>query len=107
MSNEIELQPGQTPEIKRDDSSASRGTDTEVENEEKRQTTDTNVEEGLEGQSLSAPINETQALQQWNKPRINLWRYMATLLGFVIMGMNDAAIGVSSYRFIFGELFLG
>lgn len=40
------------------------------------------------------PTNTSEALQQWNKPRINLYRYLATLLGFIIMGMNDAAYGV-------------
>lgn len=37
----------------------------------------------------------TEILQQWNKPQINVWRYLACLLGFVIMGANDAAYGVT------------
>ncbi|TVY47342.1 Bypass of stop codon protein [Lachnellula occidentalis] len=32
-------------------------------------------------------------LEQWNRPRINIYRYLATLYSFVIMGMNDAAYG--------------
>lgn len=36
----------------------------------------------------------TEALQQWNNPRINIWRYLAAVLGFIVMGMNDAAYGV-------------
>ncbi|TVY16730.1 hypothetical protein LARI1_G004638 [Lachnellula arida] len=33
-------------------------------------------------------------LEKWNRPRINIYRYLATLYSFVIMGMNDAAYGV-------------
>lgn len=36
-----------------------------------------------------------ERLQRWNEPGGNKWRYMATLWGFFIMGMNDAAYGVS------------
>ena len=38
---------------------------------------------------------DTRGLEQWNRPRINIYRYLATLYSFVIMGMNDAAYGVS------------
>lgn len=34
--------------------------------------------------------------EQWNSPRVNAYRYFATLLAFTIMGMNDAAYGVSN-----------
>jgi hypothetical protein len=34
-------------------------------------------------------------LEKWNEPRINMWRFFATLFSFIIMGMNDGAIGVS------------
>lgn len=36
-------------------------------------------------------------LEKWNRPRINIYRYLATLYSFVIMGMNDAAYGVSGH----------
>ncbi len=35
------------------------------------------------------------ALVRWNKPRINIYRYLAANFSFIIMGMNDAAYGVS------------
>jgi hypothetical protein len=41
------------------------------------------------------PVTETPELEIWNKPRINMYRYLATLYTFIIMGMNDAAYGVS------------
>lgn len=50
-------------------------------------------------EQIDSPIEETQSfetLERWNKPRINLYRYLASLYSFVIMGMNDAAYGVSS-----------
>jgi len=31
--------------------------------------------------------NESPALQRWNHPRINIYRYLATLLSFINMGM--------------------
>jgi hypothetical protein len=33
-------------------------------------------------------------LEHWNKPRINTWRFLATLLSFLMMGGNDGAFGV-------------
>lgn len=35
-----------------------------------------------------------EVLEQWNNPRINLYRYLATIYSFIILGMNDAAYGV-------------
>jgi len=35
-------------------------------------------------------------LERWNEPRVNKYRYFAALYGFVLMGMNDAASGVST-----------
>jgi hypothetical protein len=32
-------------------------------------------------------------LQQWNHPRVNLWRVLTTMWCFILMGMNDGAIG--------------
>jgi hypothetical protein len=42
-----------------------------------------------------SPVTETPKLEIWNKPRINMYRYLSTLYTFIIMGMNDAAYGVS------------
>lgn len=33
-------------------------------------------------------------LERWNQPRVNAFRFIATLLSLFIMGMNDACIGV-------------
>lgn len=33
-------------------------------------------------------------LQRWNEPRVNIYRFFTTLLSFIIMGMNDGAVGV-------------
>jgi hypothetical protein len=41
------------------------------------------------------PENEVEILQQWNSPRINLWRVLATFFSFFVFGMNDGANGVS------------
>ena len=46
-----------------------------------------------------SPVLGREGLQQWNRPRINLYRYLATLFGFIVMGVNDSASGVSSDRF--------
>lgn len=48
--------------------------------------------------SLPSPITATEQLQEWNYPRVNLWRTLAAFWGFIIMGANDAAVGVSDYR---------
>ena len=41
------------------------------------------------------PTDESTKLERWNQPRINMYRYLTTLLCFINMGMNDAAYGVS------------
>lgn len=43
-----------------------------------------------------SPVDDEEVLERWNTPRINLWRYLAALYSFIIMGMNDAAYGVSA-----------
>ena len=58
---------------------------------------------GMGGLSVSmepAEIREDVSgpLVQWNKPRINFYRYLAALYSFLTMGMNDAAYGVSRMR---------
>jgi hypothetical protein len=47
------------------------------------------------GNGSSAPDTATNALEQWNFPRTNLWRFLATLFSFFVLGLNDAAFGVS------------
>lgn len=50
-------------------------------------------QEAQEAQVEEKQTPLTNTRQQWNEPRINVYRYLATLLGFIIMGMNDAANG--------------
>jgi hypothetical protein len=40
------------------------------------------------------PEPTVDTLEQWNNPRINTWRFLATLLSFLMMGGNDGAFGV-------------
>ena len=40
------------------------------------------------------PAEDAQ-LERWNASRTNVVRFGVTLFGFVIMGMNDAVLGVS------------
>ncbi|KAI9870117.1 MAG: hypothetical protein M1830_004663, partial [Pleopsidium flavum] len=42
---------------------------------------------------LPGPTTAVTSLQTWNNPRINIWRILATFVGFIIMGANDAAYG--------------
>lgn len=35
-------------------------------------------------------------LQKWNEPRVNIFRFFATLYSFIILGMNDGVMGVST-----------
>jgi hypothetical protein len=39
--------------------------------------------------------DEMNKLDRWNQPRINMYRYFTTLFCLILMGMNDAAYGVS------------
>ncbi|KAI6714917.1 major facilitator superfamily transporter [Diplocarpon mali] len=39
------------------------------------------------------PQHVNYRLERWNQPKINAYRYLSALFTFVIMGMNDAAIG--------------
>lgn len=54
--------------------------------------------------SLPSPTTATEHLQQWNFPRVNLWRTLAAFWGFIIMGANDAVVGVSDHRFFFSKV---
>ncbi|MCJ1363620.1 hypothetical protein MMC16_002727 [Acarospora aff. strigata] len=42
---------------------------------------------------LPGPTTAVAPLQTWNKPRSNIWKILATFVGFIIMGANDAAYG--------------
>lgn len=53
-----------------------------------------NVEQQVSRDDTS-PAVISPTLEKWNKPNINIYRYLATIFSFVIMGMNDAAYGVS------------
>lgn len=44
---------------------------------------------------LPPPSTAVSQLQKWNFPRINMWRVFATFYSFIILGLNDAAYGVS------------
>ena len=39
------------------------------------------------------PATAVAVLEQWNRPRINMYRTFATFYSFIILGMNDAAYG--------------
>lgn len=38
---------------------------------------------------------EHAAREKWNESRTNIFRFSVALFGFIIMGMNDAVLGVS------------
>ena len=42
----------------------------------------------------SLPSITVEVLQEWNNPRINMYRVFATFYSFFIFGMNDGAYGV-------------
>ena len=43
---------------------------------------------------LPRPVTAAEVLQRWNKPRINIWRFVVMNYCFYMMGLNDAAVGV-------------
>jgi hypothetical protein len=49
------------------------------------------------GDEAPIPLTERERheaqLEKWNEPRINMWRVFGTMFSFIIMGMNDGAIG--------------
>jgi hypothetical protein len=59
------------------------------------------VEESKE-EAENSP-NEINELEKWNHPRINMYRYLTTLFCLILMGMNDAAYGVSLSKAILKE----
>ena len=44
---------------------------------------------------LPAPSTTVFAVERWNKPQANIYRTLAVLFAFIVMGANDAAYGVS------------
>jgi hypothetical protein len=50
---------------------------------------------------LSVHDRERPVQEQWNNPKSNAYRYFASLFAFTIMGMNDAAYGVSKLQLAF------
>lgn len=53
-----------------------------------------------EAQHVSAPArlatprqDRTVELEEWSQPRVNRYRYLATVFGLGVMGMNDACLG--------------
>jgi hypothetical protein len=47
---------------------------------------------GGDGLVVESAVTE---VEQWNNPKINIARLGAAFWGFIIMGANDAAVGVS------------
>lgn len=59
-------------------------------------TTSGDNETGLQGEGDTPGSRSPQeTLERWNDTRINVFRYLATLFSFIILGMSDAAYGVS------------
>jgi hypothetical protein len=50
--------------------------------------------EGVATEELPRPVTAVEALQRWNKPRINVWRFMVMNYCFYMMGLDAAAVGV-------------
>lgn len=44
-----------------------------------------------------APHNPNGGHQNWNKPRSNTWKTLATFWSFFVMGANDSSSGVSAF----------
>lgn len=42
----------------------------------------------------SSPVPGAGERQGWNNPKVNMWRFMATIFCFLVLGANDAAVGV-------------
>lgn len=45
-------------------------------------------------ENIHPPEEVVDQLQQWNHPRINIARLSSACWGFIVMGANDAAVGV-------------
>jgi hypothetical protein len=71
-----------------------RITSAAVVEDETKQVVDSVLESARE--KVDSTVSSSSRLEQWNEPRINVYRYIAALYTFVIMGMNDSAYGVSA-----------
>jgi hypothetical protein len=50
---------------------------------------------GMKAEDELPVSNGTESsLEHWNNPKINTWRFLATLWSFWMMGANDGAFGV-------------
>lgn len=58
---------------------------------EKMQQEQRDIETAIESQVEGTPKRET-----WREPRQNIFRLFSTYLGFLIYGMNDSTVGVST-----------
>ena len=56
---------------------------------------DTSHEEDTESRRPFV-VASVEAQQKWNEPRINMYRTFSTFWCMLVMGMNDAALGVSN-----------
>ncbi len=45
------------------------------------------------GEKSEPAVVVATPLEKWNEPRANAARYMTTLYSFIVIGMNDGAIG--------------
>jgi hypothetical protein len=71
----------------------SRAVSISLENEPRQVIVETETKEDLD-----SPTPEIEKLEQWNKTKVDVYRYLAALYSFIIMGMNDAAYGVRPQR---------
>jgi len=47
--------------------------------------------------AISQQISQDHVQEKWNSSTINIFRYLESLVAFVIMGVNDASLGVSEH----------
>lgn len=55
-------------------------------------------------EDLAGSVQDEKSVDTWKYPRINLWRYLATLFCMLMLGANDASIGVCALRINFSNL---
>ena len=67
--------------------------DTNARLSEKDEQTARNSSDNDQGQESDS--DPSAGLEKWNEPKLNAYRYLATNFGLLIMGMNDACLGVS------------
>ncbi len=81
-----------TPLLRDQCSTCSRSTDEETVGRAALNDTDDISDDELKAQS---------SLEQWNDPRINMWRVFATFFSFVVVGAIDGAYGVCNAGVLF------